>query len=151
MGTKSCAKILNFSTTFSCENLAVEDFVTLFMGKKKCWWGNAFFGHGFDKLVYALLCGGQEDDICKSRQSCSSTVQLPVKHRHQHMYSFYPRSHLSVDEHKRSPARMRYSNHFCTLRTELQADAAPMLLWFTDSKIPRLLNSLYRGREVHLD
>ena len=22
--------------------------------------------------------------------SCSSTVQLPVKHRHQRMYSFYP-------------------------------------------------------------
>ena len=28
MGTKSCTKILNFSTRFSCENLAVEDFVT---------------------------------------------------------------------------------------------------------------------------
>ena len=27
MGTKSCTKILNFSTRFSCENLAVEDFV----------------------------------------------------------------------------------------------------------------------------
>ena len=36
------------------------------------------------------------------------------------------------------------------VRTELQADAAPML-WLTDSKIPRLLNSLHRGREVHLD
>ena len=29
MGTKSCTKILNFSTRFSCENHAVEDFVTL--------------------------------------------------------------------------------------------------------------------------
>ena len=29
MGTKSCTKILNFSTRFSGENLAVEDFVTL--------------------------------------------------------------------------------------------------------------------------
>ena len=36
MGTKSCTKILNFSTIFSCENFAVEDFVTLFMGKKYC-------------------------------------------------------------------------------------------------------------------
>ena len=36
MGTKSCTKILNFSTRFSCENLAVEDFVTLLMGKKSC-------------------------------------------------------------------------------------------------------------------
>ena len=33
MGTKSCTKILNFSTKFSCENLDVEDFVTLLMGK----------------------------------------------------------------------------------------------------------------------
>ena len=32
MGTKSCRKILNFSTRFSCEKLAVEDFVTL-LGK----------------------------------------------------------------------------------------------------------------------
>ena len=31
MGTKSCTKILNFST-----NLAIEDFVTLLMGKKSC-------------------------------------------------------------------------------------------------------------------
>ena len=36
MGTKSCTKILIFSTRFSCENLAVEDFVTLLMGKKSC-------------------------------------------------------------------------------------------------------------------
>ena len=36
MGTKSCTKILNFSTRFSCENLAVEDFVTLLLGKKSC-------------------------------------------------------------------------------------------------------------------
>ena len=36
MGTKSCTKILNFSTRFACKNLAVEDFVTLVMGKKSC-------------------------------------------------------------------------------------------------------------------
>ena len=58
MGTKSCTKVLFFSTRFSCENLAVEDFVTLFMGKKSCSRGNVLFGHGFDKLVYAVLCGG---------------------------------------------------------------------------------------------
>ena len=36
------------------------------------------------------------------------------------------------DEHKDSPARMRYSinSNFCILRAELQTDAAPMLLWF---------------------
>ena len=32
-GTKSCTKSLNFSASFSCENLAVEDFVTLLVGK----------------------------------------------------------------------------------------------------------------------
>ena len=36
MGTKSCTKILNFLTRFSCENVAIEDFVTLLMGKKSC-------------------------------------------------------------------------------------------------------------------
>ena len=34
MVTKSCTKILNFSTKFSCQQLAVEDFVTLLMGKR---------------------------------------------------------------------------------------------------------------------
>ena len=57
MGTKSCTKILNFWTRFSCENLAVEDFVTLLMGEKP-WWENVMFGHNFGILVYALLCGG---------------------------------------------------------------------------------------------
>ena len=56
MGTKSCTKILNFSTRFSCENLAVEDFVMFFMGKKS-WSRNVFIGHGFDKLVYASMRG----------------------------------------------------------------------------------------------
>ena len=51
MVTKSCTKILNFSTRFSCQHFAVEDFVTLPMGKKSCRWGNVMFGHGFDKLV----------------------------------------------------------------------------------------------------
>ena len=34
MGTKSCTKILIFLTRFSSENLTVEDFVMLLMGKK---------------------------------------------------------------------------------------------------------------------
>ena len=57
MGTKSCTKILNFSTRFSCENLAVEDFVTLLMGKKYCWWGNVMFGHNFGILVMLFYAG----------------------------------------------------------------------------------------------
>ena len=36
MATKSCTKILNVSTRFSCQHFAVEDFVTLFMEKKSC-------------------------------------------------------------------------------------------------------------------
>ena len=72
---------------------------------------------------FFLQMGG----ICKNRQICS-TVPLPVKHRHQRMYVEVLPSSLSVDEHKHSPARMRYSNNFCTLRKELQTDTAPMLL-----------------------
>ena len=51
MVTKSCTKILNFSTRFLYQHFAVEDFVTLSMGKKSCRWSNVMFGHGFDKLV----------------------------------------------------------------------------------------------------
>ena len=42
MGTKSCTKILNFSTRFSCENLAVEDFVTLLYGEKILLMGKSY-------------------------------------------------------------------------------------------------------------
>ena len=35
-GDKILYKNLIFSTRFSCQNLAVEDFVTLAMGKKSC-------------------------------------------------------------------------------------------------------------------
>ena len=62
------------------------------------------FGHDFGILVYALLCGGDTKfklpkagngnvffpEVCKSRQSCSSIVPQPVKHRHQRMWRFYP-------------------------------------------------------------
>ena len=34
MGTKPCTKILHFSTNFSCEDFAAEDFVTVFYGEK---------------------------------------------------------------------------------------------------------------------
>ena len=134
----------------------------LLMGKCFVW--------GFDKLAYALLCGGDTKfkvpkagngnnvffpnkrvRFARADNSCSSTVPTTSEAQTPTYVQFLPWESLSVNEHKqRSPARMRYSNHFCTLRTELQADAAPML-WFTDSKIPRLLNSLHRGREVHLD
>ena len=47
MLTKSCTKILIFSTRFSCQHFALEDPY----GKKSSRWGNVMFGHGFDKLV----------------------------------------------------------------------------------------------------
>ena len=74
MGTKSCTKILNF-VRFSCENLTVKDFVRLFMGKKSCW-GNVLFGHGFDKLVDALLCG---DDTKFKLPNGNSNAFFPDK------------------------------------------------------------------------
>ena len=77
MGTKSCTKILIFSTRFLCENLAVEDFVTLLMGKKSCWWGNLMFGHDFGILVYALLCGG--DTKFKLPKAGNGNVFFPNK------------------------------------------------------------------------
>ena len=51
MGIKICTKIFMFLTRSSCEYFAVEDFVTVFMGRKCCSWGNASIGHGFDKVV----------------------------------------------------------------------------------------------------
>ena len=39
----------------------------------------------------------------------SSSTTSPVKRRHQLMLRFYSCYALSVDEHKHSPARMRYS------------------------------------------
>ena len=54
MGAKFCTKILNFSTRFSC----CRRFRNALYGEKTFWWGNVLFGHGFDKRVDALLCGG---------------------------------------------------------------------------------------------
>ena len=60
MGTKSCTKIINFSTRFSCDDLAVEDFVTLPIGEKILLMGKCFVWERFRQYVYALLpvCGG---------------------------------------------------------------------------------------------
>ena len=38
----------------------------------------------------------QVGEICKSKQSYCSTVLLPVKHRHQRMWRFYPRQMFSI-------------------------------------------------------
>ena len=58
------------------------------------------FGHNFGILVMLFYAGEIQNsklematyffltqgEICKSRQSCTSTVPQPVKHRHQRMY-----------------------------------------------------------------
>ena len=82
------------------------------------------FGHGFDKIVYALLCGGdtkwleiatyfflQMGEICQSRQSYSSTYSRTTTSEAQTpTYVEVLPSPLSVDEHKSlALARMRYS------------------------------------------
>ena len=62
------------------------------------------FGHNFGILVMLFYAGEiqiqthcrrleratyfflTQDEVCKSRQSCTSTVPQPVKHRRQRMY-----------------------------------------------------------------
>ena len=108
MGTKSCTKILKFSTRFSCHrrfrNAPYYGEKNLLMGKSYVW---ARFRNtcvcpsmrGRYKIQIAKgwkwqrIFSYQEGEICKSRQSCSSTVPQPVKHRHQRMSRFYPRGH----------------------------------------------------------
>ena len=128
MGTKSCTKIFNFSTRFS----SVEDFVTLLIGKKSCWWGNLMFGHDFGILVYALLCGG--DTKFKLPKAGNGNVFFPNKRvrfarpdkavalQYHNQWSTntnvcggFTLGVMLVDEHTHSPARMRYSIHCCTL------------------------------------
>ena len=70
MGTKSCTKIFNFSTRFSCEHLAVEDFVTLL------WRKNLVDGEMFC-LGMALLCGG--DTKFKLPKAGNGNVFFPNK------------------------------------------------------------------------
>ena len=43
MGTKPCPKKLFFSTRFSCEYFAAEDFVPIFMGKNLVVWEMFFW------------------------------------------------------------------------------------------------------------
>ena len=60
METTYCTKIIIFSTRFSCDNLAVEDFVTLPIGEKMLLVGKCFVWARFRQYIYDLLpvCGG---------------------------------------------------------------------------------------------
>ena len=74
MGTKSCTKILNFSTRFSCRRRfrnAHYGEKILLMGKSYVW------AHDFGILVYALLCGG--DTKFKLPKAGNSNVFFPNK------------------------------------------------------------------------
>ena len=109
MVTKSCTKILNFSTRFSCQHFAVEDLATLFISSmRKCYvWaqfrqtclGSSMRAGEIQNLncrkdgngnVFFLDTG----EICKRMQSCCSTTvpRTVLKHRHQRMWRFYRRS-----------------------------------------------------------
>ena len=80
MGTKSCTKILNFSTRFSWENLAVEDFVTLLLWGKNLVDGEILcLGMISDYLYtrYALSCGG--DTKFKLPKAGNGNVFFPNK------------------------------------------------------------------------
>ena len=65
MGTKSCTKILIFSTRFSCENLAVEDFVTLLMGKNLVDGENFMFGMISEYLYMLFYAGEIQNSNCR--------------------------------------------------------------------------------------
>ena len=107
MATKSCTKILNFSTRFSCQHFAVEDFALYFVdGEMLC------LGTVSTNLLRLFYAGGRDTkfelpkdgngnvffldtgEICKRMQSCCSTTvpRTVLKHRHQRMWRFYRRS-----------------------------------------------------------
>ena len=58
MGTKSCTKISNFSTRFSCENLAVEDFVKRSLWGKKLVDGEILCLGMISEYLYMLFFAG---------------------------------------------------------------------------------------------
>ena len=166
MVTKSCTKILDFSTRFSCQHFAVEDFVTLFMGKKYCRWGNVVFGHGFDKLVYALLCGGDTKfkmatyffstrgwDLQEKEKAelllystTNSEAQTPTYVYEEVLPSFTHCRWMNTNT-----ARQEYATliKFCTLCSELHTGFALMFCRLLAAKIPQILNSLHWGWGVH--
>ena len=73
MVTKSCTKVLNFSTRFLCENLAAEDFVTLPMGKKS----NALHGRLAGRFKPPLA--GRCNDFAPSRQKNCHRQKQPSR------------------------------------------------------------------------
>ena len=52
---------------------------------------------------------------------------------------------LSVDEHKHSPARIRYSNKVLYICSELHTGSALMFCRLLAAKLPQILNSLHWG------
>ena len=66
MGTKSCTKILIFSTRFSCENVAVDYFVTFFMGKKSCDGEMFCLGMVLTNLYMLFYAGGIQNSKCRT-------------------------------------------------------------------------------------
>ena len=65
--------------------------------------------HNWKGQTYFFL---QVGETCKSRQSCSSTVPLPVKHIHQRICGSFTLAIVGGWTQKHSLAIMRYSNNF---------------------------------------
>ena len=82
--------------------------------------------------VFFLNNGGWD---LQSRQSCSSTVPLPLEHIHQRMWRLYPHSRIVGGwTQATQPGKNALLEYVLTLRTELQTYAEPMLLWFAGCK-----------------
>ena len=75
MGTNSCTKSLSLSTTFSSESLAVEDFVTLVMGKNLVD-GEMFCLSMVSTSLYMLFYAGEIQNLHRRRMEMATYVFL---------------------------------------------------------------------------
>ena len=168
-GNKILYKNLKFFDKIFVQKSCRRRFRNTPYGEKILLWENLMFGHDFGILVYALLCGG--DTKFKLPKAGNGNVFFPNKRvrfaRSDKAVALQYHNQRSTDTNnvcggftlgvivgrwtQAQPGKNALLQSFLyTTCITRQADAAPML-WFTDSKTPRRLNSLHRGREVHLD
>ena len=111
----ACTKILNFSTIFLCENLAAEDFVTLPMGKNVVDGEMLCLGTVSTNLFGLFYAGEIPNLNCRRMEMAGKAVALQQYHEQwstdTNVRGGFSVVHaLSADEHKHSPARIRYSS-----------------------------------------
>ena len=161
MATKSCTKILNFSTRFPCQHFAVKDFVNALYGEKVLSMGKCYVWARFRNLFRLFYVGeiqnfGNDNvffldtgEICKRRQSCklllyrttNSEAQTPT-------YVEVIPSFTHCRWTNTNTARQEYATliKFCTLLcSELHTGSALMFCRLLAAKIPQILNSLHWG------